>query len=139
MAARPDLVQYLRFAPEELSARNGEYEFEALCQEVVRARIASNLVTATGPVSSKGDQGRAAETYVSYLKRELGPHSAFLARVSVEMIAICCTLQRDRLRDKFAKDAAKVAETGAPVERIYLLCSTPFAVGLRHEIERDAE
>src|SRR3954454_18707828 len=114
MAARPDLVQYLRFAPEELSARNGEYEFEALCQEVVRARIASNIVTATGPVSAKGDQGRDAETYVSYLRGELGPHSAFLARVSDKMAAVCCTLQRERLGEKFTSDARKVVESGAP-------------------------
>jgi hypothetical protein len=131
-------AKYLRFALEELSAHNGQFEFEALCQEVIKARVASNLVTATGPVAAKGDQGRDAETYVSYLQDELGPHSAFLALLTKSMAAVCCTLQRDNLKGKFKDDAEKVVSSGAEVERIYAMCSIPIAAGLRHEIEQES-
>ena len=131
----PELAQYLRFALEELSARDGQYEFEALCRALARARIASNVISGTGPVSAKGDQGRDAETYVSYLRDELGPHSAFLARITDKMAAFCCTLQTDGLKRKFTKDAVKVMGSGAPVERIYCFCSSTVAVGIRHDIE----
>src|SRR5664279_2684548 len=122
MTSRTQLVQYLRFGLEELTHRNGQFEFEALAQEVIRSRIASNIVTATGQVSAKGDQGRDAETYISYLKQQLGPHTAFLARVTDRMIAVCCTIQREDLKDKFVKDAKKVVGSGAPIERIYAMC-----------------
>lgn len=132
------LARYLRFTLEELSAQNGQFEFEQICQELIRARVASNVVTATGPVVAKGDQGRDAETFVSYLAKELGPHSAFLALVSEGTLAICCTLQANGLAAKFAGDAAKVVGSGQPVERIYSLCSTTVAVGVRHDIEKAA-
>jgi hypothetical protein len=132
------LTRYLHFAVDELTTRNGQFEFEALCQELIKARVASNLVTATGPVAAKGDQGRDAETYVSYLAEELGPHSAFLALLQDDMAAVCCTLQRDDLKSKFEDDAKKVVSAGAEVQRIYAMCSTPVAVGVRHEMETAA-
>jgi len=131
-------ARYLRFALEELSAHNGQFEFEALCQELIKARVASNLVTATGPVAAKGDQGRDAETYLSYLTKELGPHSTFLALLSEKMAAFCCTLQKDGLQAKFETDAAKIIASGAPVERIYAMCTATVPVGTRHEIEQAA-
>ena len=139
MMSPTQLIQYLRFALDELTHRNGQFDFEALAQEIVRSRIASNIVTATGQVSAKGDQGRDAETYTSYLKQQLGPHTAFLAHVSDTMIAVCCTIQQEDLKDKFVKDAKKVMDSGAPIERIYAMCSAPVSVGVRHDIEAAAE
>lgn len=52
--------QYLRFALDELSTRNGQFELEAHCQRLIRGRVASNLVAATGPVAAKGDEGRSS-------------------------------------------------------------------------------
>lgn len=53
--------RFLRFQLDELSAENGHHTFEHICREAARARIASNLLTATGPVSAGGDAGRDFE------------------------------------------------------------------------------
>ena len=73
--------------------RNGQYHSEHLCHEVIRGRLAANLITATGPVNALGDQGRDGETYFTYLPEELGAHGTFLARVSAGAAAFCCTIQ----------------------------------------------
>jgi hypothetical protein len=134
--APTSLRRLITFALDELSVRNGQYEFEQLCQELVRARIASNIITATGPVNAAGDQGRDAETFETSLHRELGPHSSFLALVSDEPAGFCMTIQKTGLRGKFLEDARKVTSEGATVKKIYALCTARVAVGVRHGHEK---
>ncbi len=132
MASVTQVRQYILFALDELSARNGQYEFENLCQEVIRARVASNLVAATGPVNAKGDQGRDAETFTTGLQDELGPHGPFLGKVSGEPAAFCMTIQKAGLAAKFLADANKIVADGEAVARIYAFCTERIAVGVRH-------
>jgi hypothetical protein len=73
---RRQLIKYLRFQLNELSAENGHHTFEHICREVARARLATNLVPATGPVAGGGDAGRDFETFKSYLPKQLGEHGA---------------------------------------------------------------
>src|SRR3954453_1686066 len=132
MASPTSLRRLVTFALDELSAHNGQYDFEQLCQELIRARIASNVITATGPVNAAGDQGRDAETYATSLHHELGPHSPFLATVSDEPAGFCMTIQKTGLRGKFLDDARKITGDGATVKKIYALCTERIAVGVRH-------
>jgi hypothetical protein len=73
---RRQFIKYLRFQLNELSAENGHHTFEHICREVARARLATNLVPATGPVAGGGDAGRDFETFKSYLPKQLGEHGA---------------------------------------------------------------
>jgi hypothetical protein len=61
----------------ELASRNEHHRFEEIATRVARKRISSNILIATGPVSSGGDQQRDAETYTTRIPDEL-PHSAGL-------------------------------------------------------------
>jgi len=60
---RNDLRAYIRYQLSQLSAQNAEHVFERLAFDLARMRIASNLLPATGPVQSGGDQGRDFESY----------------------------------------------------------------------------
>ena len=52
------ITQQIRFALDTLGENNGHHEFEKICFAFGRRRISLNLLPATGPVSSGGDQGR---------------------------------------------------------------------------------
>jgi len=67
---RPELIQQVRFALSRLGDLNGHHDFERICLAFARARITINLLPATGPVSSLGDQGRDGETFWSNLPTE---------------------------------------------------------------------
>jgi hypothetical protein len=51
---RDQLVAQLRFAVADLTARNGQHEFEEAMFQLARLRIATNLLPATGQVTSGG-------------------------------------------------------------------------------------
>ncbi|MEA2277917.1 MAG: hypothetical protein QOC78_2877 [Solirubrobacteraceae bacterium] len=130
------LAGQVRFALSELSARNAAHEFEDMCRHVARSRLVSNLLPATGPVSAGGDQGRDFETFRSYLRDELGPHGAFLAKVADGPVAFACTLQQDGLPTKIRDDVAKIVGSGSAVAMVYVFTAGPIAVGRRHELQR---
>jgi hypothetical protein len=141
MSDRRELVKYLRFQLSELSAENGHHTFEHICREVARARIASNLLPATGPVSAGGDGGRDFETFRSYLPKELGEHNAFVARMSEHSLAFACTLQKDQVGRKFAKDIATIVASGEKFDHIYAMCVANVTTGSRNKLRnkiRDA-
>jgi hypothetical protein len=129
------LAGQIRFALSELSARNGAHDFEDLCRHVARARLVSNVLPATGPVGAGGDQGRDFETFRSYLREELGPHGAFLARVADGPVAFACTIQQDGLPAKIRADVGKINSSGTAVEMVYVFLAVPLAVGLRHKLQ----
>jgi hypothetical protein len=62
---------FIRFQLAALGERNGHHEFEHICRRVAGARIASNLLPSTGPVSGGGDQGSDFETHPTELPHEL--------------------------------------------------------------------
>ena len=138
--ADPDQVaEVIRFALDELGARNAQHDFEHLCRHVARARIAANVLPATGPVSARGDQCRDFETYTTHLPRELPGTSVFATGTSRRLV-FACTTQRSGLKGKISDDVEGIVEPGAPDE-IHYFCTQPVDVGLRHKLQawaRDA-
>ncbi len=65
------LAQQIRFGLSTLGENNAHHDFERLCHGLARRRITSNLIPATGPVSSGGDQGRDSESHWTSLPDEL--------------------------------------------------------------------
>src|SRR5690242_20135940 len=62
-----EIAGVIRYHLGETGARNTQREFEHLCRYLARARVHSNILPATGPVGSGGDQGRDFETFRSQL------------------------------------------------------------------------
>ncbi|TCR15927.1 hypothetical protein EV578_11539 [Streptomyces sp. BK205] len=124
-----------------LGSRNQHHEFEAICLEVARKRIASNLLPATGPVSSGGDQGRDAETHWTQIPSSSGQArtSVFDTLVSNEPTVMACTIQRSRVAEKIRRDLASICSRGRPVSRVVYFTLEPVAVGLRHKLCEEAE
>lgn len=137
MTERPltEVEQHIRFALQNLGARNGHHDFEELCRHFAQARIASNILPATGPVSAGGDGGRDIETFHSTLRTELGPHGAFLAGVSDGVYVFICTIQQERLEKKIADDVAKVLASGETPAAIYAFCIGNLPVGRRKKLQ----
>ena len=105
MAERiPEAEAYIRFRLNELSSRNEHHRFEEIATRVAQKRISSNILIATGPVSSGGDQQRDAETFITRLPNEL-PHSAgFAAAASTSPVVVACTIQSGNLKQKVLSD-----------------------------------
>jgi hypothetical protein len=134
VTAPTETAAQIRFALSELSSRNAHHEFEDLCRHIVRQRICSNVLPATGPVARGGDQGRDFETFRSYLADELGPHGAFLALVRDGPVAFACTTQKSDLKAKIRSDVKKIAESGTTVEQVYFLCTEAIPIAERHDV-----
>ncbi|MFD5635769.1 hypothetical protein ACFWJM_16750 [Streptomyces sp. NPDC127077] len=123
-----------------LGSRNQHHEFEAICLEVARKRFASNLIPATGPVSSGGDQGRDAETHWTEITASSGQAtSVFDTLVSNEPTVMACTIQRSRVVEKIRKDLASICSRGRPVSRVIYFTLEPVAVSRRHRLCEEAE
>jgi hypothetical protein len=115
---RDQLIGQIRFQLSGLSARSGHHEFEEACRHLAHARIAANILPATGPVSAGGDQGRDFETFHSYLAETLGDRGWFAGMVSAGPIAALCTLQTGAVAGKVRNDVAKICGAGtAPAPR----------------------
>ncbi len=138
MATAEQLVQQVRFGLETLRERNGHHEFEAICLGVARRRIVSNLLPATGPVSSGGDQGRDAESHWTNLPNEIGSASVFAGTATAEHVALACTMQRDNVPTKVRADLKSICESSLPVDRVIYFTVTPLQVAKRHELQEEA-
>lgn len=139
MATPDQVIEQVRFGLNQLGSKNGHHAFEELCRHLVRARICSNVIPATGPVSAGGDQGRDFETYRTYLA-ESGPHfQAFLARASTNDLVFTCTLQQDDLAGKVRSDIATVMGGGRRPSAIYAFCEANVPVAVRHRLQEECE
>ena len=125
----------IRFHLSELSTRNEHHGFERLCGEVVRERICSNVVPATGPVSSGGDQGRDLETFKTYLEASPLRESTFLGMASEGVLVFACSTEKDPASSKIRSDVGKIMERGEVPERIYFLSAENVPVGKRHDVQ----
>lgn len=137
MTPRSVVIRQISFALSELPSENAAHRFEDLCRHVARARLAANLLPATGPVGAGGDQGRDFETYRTYLAAQLGRHGGFAVRVPEGAIAFACTLQQDGLPAKVREDVSKTCGGGVPVEAVYYFLAVPMAVGTRHQLQEE--
>ena len=139
VATPEELAKYIQFQLDRLGERNAHHEFEHLCRRVAAARIASNLLPATGPVSGGGDQGSDFDTHPSELSRELGPGHAgsWLALSSQKRLAFVCTIQRKNLRPKIEADVATILEHGDPPDRIHAFVAGAIGKGQRAKCIRN--
>ncbi|MER7050288.1 hypothetical protein [Streptomyces jumonjinensis] len=128
----------IRFALSILGESNSHHGFEALCLGLARRRITSNLLTATGPVSSGGDQGRDAESHWSNIPRELPGTSLFATLASTERVVMACTIQRTDVPGKIRKDLASICGQGTPVARVIYFTVTAVPAAKRHDLIDEA-
>lgn len=134
MADKAQLAAQIRFQLERLSARNAHHEFEHLCRHLARARIAANILPATGPVSAGGDQGRDFETFRSYLAKSPLADRSFVGAATGEVIAFACTTENQkRLVAKIRDDVKTICSSGEKVDAVYAFCTADLPVAKRHE------
>ncbi|MEZ2442814.1 hypothetical protein AB6805_13915 [Chitinophaga sp. RCC_12] len=131
-----ELQQQIRFQIAQLSARNGQADFEKLCLFLAKNRIHPNVLPATGPVQSGGDQGRDFETFHTYLGELSSPSSYFVASASELPVAFACSLERDpaKKNGKIEKDVQSILGSGSNVERIYFFSGEDIPVAKRHKV-----
>ena len=135
----PEAEAYIQFRLDELSSRNEHHRFEEIATRIARKRISSNILIATGPVSSGGDQQRDAETYTTRIPDEL-PHSAgFSASASTAPVVLACTVQREKLKDKVLDDLAGIcAEDADPVSHVAFFSVHAISEGITHNLKKTA-
>ncbi|HEV3157775.1 MAG TPA: hypothetical protein VGZ00_10555 [Candidatus Baltobacteraceae bacterium] len=125
--------EFVRFRLDHLGASNAHHDFERLCFQLARKRIAPNLMEATGPVSAGGDQGRDFESYRTYLAAAIGEGS-FIAKASGDYIVAACTTDKEPV-SKVAEDLQKIFARGPKPKNVYYFCTEDIPVGKRHNLE----
>lgn len=135
MPNRRQLVQQVRFALNNLAARNGHYEFEALCREVARQTVTPNLVPATGPVAGGGDQGRDFESFRSRVASRLGETGLLLGLDGTDLVAFACTLQQTGVDAKIRSDLTTICSDGEPVAAVVIYTEANVTAARRHALQ----
>ncbi|MGC5796120.1 hypothetical protein [Sphingomonas sp. NFX23] len=132
------LAGIIRYHLSDLGSRNGHHEFEHLARHVARARIASNILPSTGPVSSGGDRGRDFETFVTDNPIPGPPGSDFPARSSgSRRIVFACTLAR-KTDAKIRRDVATLAAQD-DVDEVVYFCEPNLPVAKRLKLIEEAK
>jgi hypothetical protein len=132
------LATQIRFHLESLGESNAHHPFEQLCLGLTRRRIASNVMPATGPVASGGDDGRDGESYWSIIASELPGTSLFTALATDEDVVLAVTTQRDDIPSKIRNDLAKICTDSAPVDRVIYFTVAPVNTSKRHDFQKQA-
>ena len=129
------LTEIIRFGLSQLGAQNQHHDFEHIARHIARNRIASNILPATGPVAGRGDQGRDAETFRTYLAKTPLKGSAFAGLAVDGPIAFACTIQQSKLTQKIQQDVQKITGSGIPVESIHYFTVANIPSGDRHKLQ----
>jgi hypothetical protein len=132
---RTELRPYIRFQLNQLSAQNAEHDFEHLAFDLARARVASNLLPATGPVQSGGDQGRDFESYRTYLRKSSLVNSSFAGLASDGIIAGACTLDKKTV-GKIKADLRTIFASGERPTHVIYFCEPDLPVAKRHILKK---
>lgn len=136
MANLDQVISQIRFGIEQLSAKNSHHEFEHLCRHLARARICSNILPATGPVSAGGDQGRDFETFRTYLNSTSIADSTFIGLASQKPIAFGCSLEKKaKINGKIKTDVKTIMSSGSEIEAIHYFCGADLEVAKRHKLK----
>lgn len=135
MKNRVDIRSYIRFQLSQLTARNGAHLFEQMCFQLARQRHVSNLLPATGPVQSGGDQGRDFESYRTYLVQTGLGTSTFLSLAAEEVVVGACTLERGDTAGKIRRDLKSIFAGGERPGRILYFCEQDVPVASRHKMQ----
>ncbi|MCJ7423602.1 hypothetical protein MUP01_04950 [Candidatus Bathyarchaeota archaeon] len=135
MANKAQVASQIRFQLEQLSSKNAHHDFEHLCRYLARARICSNVIPSTGPVSAGGDQGKDFETFVTYLRSSPISDSTFVGRILQEPIVFACSIQKEAISSKIKSDVDKIMQHGtkAPVKAIYFFSASDIPIRNREE------
>ena len=126
------IIQQIRFSLSNLGAQNRHYDFEAICRHFSRNRLGLNILPATGPVSSGGDQGRDFETYVILPKMISQSENKLISGSA----AFACTIQKNNIVKKIKDDVQKIVEKGNKVDIIYFFSLENVKVSKRHQIQK---
>ncbi len=134
--ATPDQLRTLvRFGLDQLRVRNAHHEFEHLCRHLARARVCSNIIPSTGPVSAGGDQGRDFESFRTYIENDGTDRSIFAGLASSARLAFACTLQSDDLERKIRDDVATICASGFPVSGVHVFMIGDLPTAKRHALQ----
>ncbi len=129
------LSRVLRFHLNELGALNAHHEFEHLTRHVARARLYSNILPATGPVSAGGDGGRDFESFRTNQPLPLTANSPFVAEASgAREVVFACSLEK-RIEPKIKKDVKSLIG-GGHVDEIIYFCEADFPIGRRRRLQK---
>lgn len=131
---RITLRKYIRFQLAQMGAENEALLFEDLALELARARVATNVIRATGPVQAGGDQGRDFETYKTYLNGSAIAGNSFVANVSNNTLVFACTLNK-RIVSKVKADLKTIFGGGVRPDRVFYFCEPDVPVALRHKLQ----
>lgn len=134
MASIVELQKYIRFQLSQLKTENKHHEFETLCRYFVKARICSNIIPATGPVGSGGDQGRDAESFRTYIQASPIANSTFIGLASEKTMVMCCSL-KEEIEGKIKEDVITVTSSGTTVDDVYFFCEANLPVAKRHKLQ----
>ncbi len=130
-----EVNRYIKFQLNELSVNNAHHIFEDLCFHLAQARICSNILPATGPVSAGGDQGRDFETFETDLKFSGIANSTFIGLKSDEKIAFSCSTTKDII-NKIKKDTKSILSHEIPCDKIVYFCTENVAISDRHKLQQ---
>ena len=125
----------IRFGLSQLAETNSYHEFEHLCRHLTRARICSNIIPATGPVSSGGDQGRDFETFNTYINRDPSEGTSFIGLISGKQIVFACSMQKENILNKIKSDIKKIMGSGSQVESIYFFLTSGVPISQNHKLK----
>ena len=140
MMTLDQVISRIRFELGQLSVLNKQHDFEHICRHLARARICSNILPATGPVSAGGDQGRDFESFRTYLKTSPIASSSFIELASDGPIAFTCTTtEKKKLVRKIKSDVAVIMGGGEPVIDIHYFCTEDLPVAQRHDLQKWAK
>ena len=131
-----ELISQIAYQLSRLTLKNAQHEFELLALDLGRARVASNLIPATGPVGSGGDQGHDFDSFKTYLVGTLGSSNPFLAKVSNGIVVGAATLQQPAtLPAKIKGDLATLFAGAEKPTHVVYFCSNPLVVAKQHELK----
>src|SRR5205085_10342528 len=112
----------IRFALNQMAARNGQHEFETLSRMLARVTVTRNVLSATGPVAAGGDQGRDFETYHTEMAGQTQKLGRDLGMRDGDGVGFTCTLQQDDIGSKIRGDLDKILADGAAVRFVLAYC-----------------
>lgn len=125
----------IRFQLEQLKAQNKHHEFEHMAREFTRQRICRNLLPATGPVGSGGDQGRDFETYKTYLddSLDIADTELFEGVTKNGNVFFACSLTK-QIVPKIKSDIKSIFSHTQEKRPVMYFCVEDIAVSKRNKL-----
>ena len=131
-----ELSKYIRFQLSLLGSDNGHHTFEHIARHLARARICSNIMPATGPVSAGGDGGRDFETYPVVDGLQLPDNTFYALACNEGNVAFACSLQKS-MAGKIRSDLKVIKKAGI-FSAVVVFCVSEISVGMRQKLQVEA-